>query len=113
MARRIWCNPKSFPTAVQDAAIAAATAVLAERGVTLGEVEVVQAHIDQAIDFPEIYEGPPEGGVVYEWEDAWFAAIAAAAEAAGVDGSTHIGSMLVLDERDGRFRGDRPGWLVD
>jgi hypothetical protein len=113
MALRIWCNPKSFPAAVQKVAIAAAMAVLAERGVSLGEVEVAQAHIDQSIDFPEVYEGPPEGGVVYEWEDAWLAAIGAATAAARLDGEASIGSLLVLDERDGRFRGGGPGWLED
>jgi hypothetical protein len=103
MALKIWCNPKAFPAETHGLAVATALEILAARGVTLRDVQVAQANIDQTIDFPQQHQEPPEGAVVYEWEDAWFAAIAAAAESVNLDGPTPIGSMLALDEHDDRF----------
>ena len=101
MAIRIWFDPKYFPAGMQEAALAAATAVLTERNVTLDQVQEVQVYIDQACDNAETAPAQPPD--VVEWERAWFAAIRAAEAAARVPGPTPLGSMLVLDESDDRF----------
>lgn len=104
MALLIWCNPKYFPAELRGRAVATLMAVLNARGVTLEQVRDVQANVDRTIDSPGDDDEPVEGDaeLFAEWEDAWFAAIAAAEADLNLP-ATPLGAMLVLDESDARF----------
>jgi hypothetical protein len=101
MALRLWCNPRYFPAELQGIALAAASAVLSARNITLAQVREVQVYIDQACDNAETASAQPPH--VVEWERAWLDAIRAAEAAGNVPGPTPLVSLLVLDESDDRF----------
>jgi hypothetical protein len=107
MALRIWCDPKYFPAEKQADAVAAATTLLAARGVTLEQARKAQRYADEVVDLPDEDHETPEH--LSEWHDAWFDAILAAESAIGLTKRTAFGAMLVLDAADGRFFGSGPG----
>lgn len=104
MALRIWCDPEYFPAGQREAAIAAAIGVLAARDITLEQARQAYAYVERMCDMPDLENQVPEHALA--WEEAWFAAIAAAEAAAGVP-RCHLGAVLVLDDRDERFLAGR------
>lgn len=107
MALRIWCDPEYFPAEQREAAVAAASGVLAARGVTLEEAAQAYAYVERMCDLPALENQVPD--YARGWEDAWFEAIDAAEAAARVAPKTPLGAMLVLDDTDERF-GNQAGF---
>jgi DNA-binding transcriptional regulator YbjK len=101
MALRIWCNPQCFPDERREAAVAAAAAVLAARGVTLEQAEQAYAYVERMCDLPDLENEVPDH--TRGWEDAWFEAIDAAEATANIAPKRPLGAILLLDATDVRI----------
>lgn len=101
MALSIWCDPKYFPANQRDAAIAAASGVLAARGVTLEQARQAYAYVERMCDLPALENDVPDHA--RGWEDAWFEAIDAAEAAANIAPKRPLGAMSVRDATDVRI----------